>query len=412
MPLPQVFEESFATMLEEHEYVVLECYAPWSTTCQIAAPHLEKLSMEYRRYAAFYRMDADHEEGIAAQLKIAALPTAIVLRRGVEVSRHEGGHPTGLRKLLDKSLPLSGVHQLDDQTLVPFVTQHKKVVLSVFNHNCRQCVMNRERFELWPAKYTPVGPLSALQVAVMEHPTPASTPAAAPQLTALGNTNPFASGAFHNTISNVLASSPVTGNLAALPYMSRANTFSLAPSMNFTIAGASAKSAVGAKGGASSPAGLAIGDVAPVRVASDTLVSQTAAKLSKVYFAAVDSTKTLLDPMTIVEAAMGRPAASQLLAAPPPTPHHPKNARCCTFILVHNGREVERVNGDNCELVKPAVDRLFALPETPAEVVPASGPGSDAPSGSKPGTAQSPTSPALSPPGPKAPTSPLLPKPK
>lgn len=78
------FEEKTASGV-----VLLDFYADWCRPCQNIAPIIDELSEEITD-AKIYKVDTEASPDIAANYKVRSIPTFILLKDGIEVSKKIG----------------------------------------------------------------------------------------------------------------------------------------------------------------------------------------------------------------------------------------------------------------------------------------------------------------------------------
>jgi thioredoxin 1 len=85
--------------------VVIDVWAPWCGPCRAMAPHLATVGEEYADRVDVWKINADEEPDAVRALKIFGIPTLIVYRDGVEVTRRTGSMTApGIRSLFETAL--------------------------------------------------------------------------------------------------------------------------------------------------------------------------------------------------------------------------------------------------------------------------------------------------------------------
>ena len=83
--------------------VAVDFWADWCGPCKMVAPILEALAEDFPEQITIYKVNADDNSGLAAELSIRAIPTIIVFEDGKEVKRITGARP---KAVLIKELEL------------------------------------------------------------------------------------------------------------------------------------------------------------------------------------------------------------------------------------------------------------------------------------------------------------------
>ncbi|KAJ4299269.1 hypothetical protein N0V90_004513 [Kalmusia sp. IMI 367209] len=90
-------------ILSENEYTLIDFWATWCPPCKAIAPFFEKLAAENATSGkmAFAKVDVDAQKAIAAQYKISAMPTFLLLRRGVVAKAVRGADAGSIKKMVE-----------------------------------------------------------------------------------------------------------------------------------------------------------------------------------------------------------------------------------------------------------------------------------------------------------------------
>ncbi len=99
-------DEDFDSKIKNEEVSILQLSTNWCQPCKILRPIMEKLSEEYKDKASFYYGDIEEDAintGSAAGVR--GVPTVIIYKKGVEVSRKVGGVPEShMKEFLDENI--------------------------------------------------------------------------------------------------------------------------------------------------------------------------------------------------------------------------------------------------------------------------------------------------------------------
>jgi thioredoxin len=87
----------------ESRPIILDFYASWCGPCKVIAPHFQDLADMYKGIC-FVKVNCDHAEDIAELFQVDALPTFVLMKNRVEVSRFCGSKTSQLDDLVRKAL--------------------------------------------------------------------------------------------------------------------------------------------------------------------------------------------------------------------------------------------------------------------------------------------------------------------
>jgi thioredoxin len=93
----------FQTRLQAHERpVVVDVWAPWCGPCRALGPRLSQVGDTYAGQVDVWKINADEAPELVHELLIMGIPTLILYRNGVEVTRRTGLQSVeALRELFD-----------------------------------------------------------------------------------------------------------------------------------------------------------------------------------------------------------------------------------------------------------------------------------------------------------------------
>ena len=80
--------DALQTLVDEHDVVLVDCYADWCGPCQMMEPTIEALASETGAVVA--KVDVDPNQGLAQQLGARGVPTFVLYANGQPVDRFVG----------------------------------------------------------------------------------------------------------------------------------------------------------------------------------------------------------------------------------------------------------------------------------------------------------------------------------
>jgi len=104
---PHFSTADFQTQLDKagDKPVMVDFYAEWCGPCKIAAPIIDKLSVEYKGKAVIAKLDTEEDHDIAQKYGIMSIPTVLIFKKGQEVARKIGfpGEPV-YRQMIEAAI--------------------------------------------------------------------------------------------------------------------------------------------------------------------------------------------------------------------------------------------------------------------------------------------------------------------
>ena len=87
------------TEIPQEGPVIIDFFATWCGPCKRIAPVYEELAEKYSN-VTFLKVDVDESEHIASKFNIESLPTFVLFKNGIEVTRIEGANLDALLRTL------------------------------------------------------------------------------------------------------------------------------------------------------------------------------------------------------------------------------------------------------------------------------------------------------------------------
>ena len=97
----EVTDETFIETIQNHSLVVVDCWAPWCAPCNLVAPIIEELALDYAGKILFGKLNVDENRAVATQYQIMGIPTLLVFKNGKLADRIVGAMP---RQVLEQKI--------------------------------------------------------------------------------------------------------------------------------------------------------------------------------------------------------------------------------------------------------------------------------------------------------------------
>ena len=70
--------------------VLVDFWAEWCGPCKMIAPVLDELATEYQGKIKIGKVNVDEQQGLAAQYKVSAIPTLLIIKNGQVIEQTRG----------------------------------------------------------------------------------------------------------------------------------------------------------------------------------------------------------------------------------------------------------------------------------------------------------------------------------
>lgn len=101
----EVTDATLPAFVQEHPFVVVDCWAAWCAPCRVLGPVIDQLAREMKGRVAFAKLDVDRNPRTAQQFGVQGLPTLLLFQGGRPVDRIVGALPKPqLAGLLERHL--------------------------------------------------------------------------------------------------------------------------------------------------------------------------------------------------------------------------------------------------------------------------------------------------------------------
>jgi thioredoxin 1 len=99
----ELTQDTFEQAVTDHDFVIVDFWAPWCAPCRSFAPVFEKVSADYDNIL-FAKVNTEVEQQIAMHFQIRSIPTLMIFRDRIIIFSQPGAlREPDLRQLLDRA---------------------------------------------------------------------------------------------------------------------------------------------------------------------------------------------------------------------------------------------------------------------------------------------------------------------
>jgi thioredoxin 1 len=99
----QITDADFDKIIQKHNIVVVDCWAPWCGPCRMVEPVIEELAKEMQGKIIFAKLNVDENPVTSTKHQIMSIPTLLVFKNAELVDRIVGAMPKDM--LAEKLAP-------------------------------------------------------------------------------------------------------------------------------------------------------------------------------------------------------------------------------------------------------------------------------------------------------------------
>lgn len=86
-------DATFDITVQQHPFVVIDCWAPWCGPCRMITPIIDELAKDYYGRIVFAKLNTDENPRTSERFGIMSIPTLLFMKDGREVDRVIGAVP-------------------------------------------------------------------------------------------------------------------------------------------------------------------------------------------------------------------------------------------------------------------------------------------------------------------------------
>ena len=106
MAVIELTQDNFEQTIKDHDFVIVDFWAPWCGPCRSFAPVYDKVSADFADIV-FAKVNTEEEREIAGHFQIRSIPTLMIFREQIIIYSQAGALPEGsFRQLVSKAAEL------------------------------------------------------------------------------------------------------------------------------------------------------------------------------------------------------------------------------------------------------------------------------------------------------------------
>ncbi|UCE38039.1 MAG: thioredoxin [Thermoplasmata archaeon] len=89
----ELTDENFAEIIQEFDFIIVDCWAPWCGPCKMLSPVIDELAGDYEGKSVFGKLNTDMNRQVATEFGIMSIPTLLFIKNGRLVDTIIGAVP-------------------------------------------------------------------------------------------------------------------------------------------------------------------------------------------------------------------------------------------------------------------------------------------------------------------------------
>jgi thioredoxin 1 len=89
----KITDSNFNAMISEHDFLIVDCWAPWCGPCRMLSPVIDALARDYQGKVVFGKLNTDENRTVAGHFRIMSIPTILFFKNGRHVDTIVGAVP-------------------------------------------------------------------------------------------------------------------------------------------------------------------------------------------------------------------------------------------------------------------------------------------------------------------------------